>query len=97
MEIKRTTQDQDGLKVGSVVRTFDGNFSYAVVLGFEISSSDGRIEVVLARPFVYAHDIGTPCASPLFGSEIYRANIKSITSEGERDWAIASDFVRAHR
>ena len=54
------------IRVGDVLRVFDGPFGDAVILGFD---DDGNAK--LARPYVYAHGAGTVGPTPLVGTEIY--------------------------
>lgn len=97
-----TTLETKGWKVGDAVRTYEGAYSTATILGFE--SQGDRWYAKLARPYVYAHDIGTSCAGPLTGLEIYGANIESLQAAERsdrdgtvRNYSIASDFVLEHR
>lgn len=61
------------LKVGQVVRCFDGPFSDAVILGF---SPEGQAKV--SRPYAYASGVGTTGPGVLLGSETFELPTKMI-------------------
>lgn len=52
------------LRAGDVIRIFDGAFSDAVILGFNV---DGDAKV--SRPYAYAGNVGTTGPTTLLGAE----------------------------
>ena len=69
-------------KAGDVLRVFDGPFGDAVILGFN-DAGDAK----MARPYAYAHTVGTTGSTPLVGTEIYTLNpndLRRLLSERPR-------------
>jgi hypothetical protein len=84
--MERTVESMGEIKVGSVVRTFEGSFSNAVVLGFERESPEWPWSAVLARPYAYAHHCGTSQATPMVGVETFKVYVSVlIPAEKSRD------------
>jgi len=54
------------LDAGDVLRMFDGPFGDAIILGFN-AAGDAK----MARPYAYAHTVGTTSPAPLIGTEVY--------------------------
>lgn len=91
-------------RVGDVVKSFNGAYSSATILGFEVWPTFSTLEIpyieaVLARPMLHAHHLGTAQASPVCGWELYRSNITALMEVEE--WRsqrpnnlICSDWVR---
>jgi hypothetical protein len=56
-----------GMKAGDVYRMNNwGAFGDCVILGF-----DGKGNVKVSRPYLYASSVGTTCATPLLGCETW--------------------------
>lgn len=101
-KIEKTTDNVRGWRVGDRVSTFEGRaFNTAVILGFECVG--GSWYARLARPYCYAHDLGTSCATPLLGVEIYAASLDFLRETEKSDPSrpaptlLADDFVNQYR
>jgi hypothetical protein len=73
-----TTSSKDGFRVGQAVKTYEGPFNTAIILGFQSWDGEKTWEAVLFRPMAYAHDYGTRTASPLMGSEQYACSTRGL-------------------
>lgn len=100
---KTTVTFKDGTvrQAGQIVRTFDGAFSDAVILGFTAPDKYGGVYVKLARPYVYATGIGTTSPSVLTGIETYTASADNVLRfplvEGEGCRVMASQGASKDR